>query len=181
MLPSTHTITTHEFARCHRYVIHLQHRSNRHGFNHANARPRNQRQRRFDDVNGHCGEIAFCRCLGIDWTPDINAFHDIPDILNIFEIRTTHYPHGRLIIRDDENQSRCFVLITGNAWQIPRTMTLRGYIWGHKAAQPEFLDNPHNHRPSWFVPQTALSPLTPALCRYACLMDRPKMCEVNNG
>lgn len=160
-----YVITADEFTRCTEYVMRVQTRSNRNGYNHANARQRCPGQRLFDDVNGHCGEIAFCRYLGIDWTPDIDAFHARPDVLGVFEVRTTHYAHGRLIIRSDEDAAgRCFVLVTGNAWEPPCTMTLRGYLWGQEAAR--FDPRAAQRRPqhdggvALFIPQSMLRPFT---------------------
>jgi hypothetical protein len=156
----TVTVTETDVEHCRAYVERVQARSNARGYDHANARPRSAQQRVFDDVNGHCAEIAFCRWLGVEWAPDINAFHAIPDALGVFEIRATTYSTGRLIIRDDEDAAdRCYVLVTGNAWREPRVMTLRGYLWGREADE-QYLDNPNGHRPSLFIPQSALHPFT---------------------
>ena len=177
-------ITDDEFNACKEYVEVVQWRSNRYGYNHANARGRSPEQRMWDDVNGHCGEIAFCRYLGRCWIPDINAFHAQPDLMGVFEIRTTHWATGRLIIRDDEHDAgnRCFILVTGNAWEPPRVMSIRGYIWGGNAQQPEFLDDPHGHRESWFVPQEALHPLDDEVrARMIAYIERPQRRKECNG
>ena len=152
-------IVDDELSGCIDYVVALQQRSRARGYNHANVRQRSPLQRAIDDINGHCGEIAFCRYLGVDWTPEMDAFHNKADILDLYEIRTTHHDSGSLIIRDDDRADRCFVLVTGNIQEPPRTMKIRGWIWGNEGKKSEYIRNPHGHRPSWFVPQSALQPM----------------------
>jgi hypothetical protein len=155
------TITDEDMTICYSYVSAVQRRSNVNGWNPANARVRSAEQRLLDDVNGHCGEIAFCRWLGLPWAPDINAFHERPDLLNLFEVRTTTWPNGKLIVRSDERPAgRCFVLVTGDAWRAPRAMTLRGYLWGQQLGQLE--EGQFEYRPqndggrAMFIDQGAL-------------------------
>lgn len=145
-----------DYVRGTQYAAALQARSNRNGYNAASIRRRDPAERMRDDANGHCGQLAFCRHLGIEWVPDPNAFGSKP-IAGTFEIRTTVREGGRLIVRD--YPERCHVLITGNACEQPRELTIRGYIWGRDAMCEEFLEAPGGGKPAWFVPQGALSEL----------------------
>ena len=85
----------------------------------------------------------------------MNTFHSIADVGRNVEVRCTDLADGCLIVRANDAPERWYVLVTGK----PPTFTVRGYIRGADARRPEYMRDPHGHRPAWFVPQSHLTPL----------------------
>lgn len=126
--------------------------------NHSNVRQRSHLTRIANEINGVCGEMAVCKALGKFWTPSVNTFHREPDIAPDIEVRTTDNVNGSLIVRDDDADDRWYFLVVGE----PPTLNVVGYIRGAAAKDQRWLRNPHEHRPSYFVPQSALIPIRKA-------------------
>lgn len=124
--------------------------------NHSSTYQRDLVKRLDEEVVGACGEIAVGKASGRWFVPSVNTFHRTPDCLGDVEVRSTAVPHGCLIVRDNDSDNRRYVLAIVNAPNV----TLVGWITGGEAKQPEFLRDPHGHRPSWFVPQDRLHPIT---------------------
>ena len=123
------------------------------GLNYAKHTGQRDLQTRLkDEIVGAAGELAVARFLGIDQELGINTFHTVPDVGGNIEVRTTTREDGRLVVRNNDSPSRLYVLVTGT----PPEMVIRGAIMGADARRPEWLWNPHNNVPSWFVPQSAL-------------------------
>lgn len=122
------------------------------GHNHASTYQRTFLKRLEEETIGACGEIAFCKGLGKFWSPTVNTFHAIADVGKNIEVRATARDDGSLIVRDNDDPDRWYVLVTGE----PPVMTIRGRIRGRDAKRDEYLRNPHGHRQAWFVPQSAL-------------------------
>ena len=127
--------------------------SNDQHMNHASTYERDHLTRMQQEITGACGEMAVCKALGRFWTPSVNTFHNVPDIPPNIEVRTCQDNAGSLIVRDNDADDRWYVLVTGK----PPTMTVVGFIRGSDAKRDQWLRNPGGHRPSWFVPQSALS------------------------
>jgi hypothetical protein len=149
------TITDEELAQVEAFADAVMERSYRRGYRPDNARKRTIEQERIDKINGFAAELLFCRWKGCPWTPCIDAFHSRPDVLDLYEIRTTHHDHGGLIVGDDEPcRGRVYVLVTGTVTAQSRDMTLRGWLWGQ-----ETIGGPRNKfgwRPSVLMPQISL-------------------------
>jgi hypothetical protein len=107
------------------------------------------------DVQGACGEIAVAKAIGKYWAPSVNTFHTEPDIAPDIEVRHTDRVDGSLIVRPNDDPDRWYFLVTGTAPEFQ----IVGYIKGSAARQPAWESDPGVHRPAWFVPQTALTPL----------------------
>lgn len=105
------------------------------------------------DIRGTCGELAVAKLLNKFWAPSVNTFHNVPDLMPNIEVRTSENPNASLIVRDNDADDRYFVLVTG----APPAMNVRGYIRGSDAKKPEWIKDPGGIRPSWFVPQSALT------------------------
>jgi hypothetical protein len=128
--------------------------SNAAKWNHASTYQRDLMTRLREEIVGVCGEMAFCKGMRRFWSPSVNTFHAIADVGENIEIRSTDRDDGSLIIRENDDPDRWYVLVTGN----PPEMTIRGCIRGADALQDQWLRNPHGHRLAWFVPQAALRP-----------------------
>lgn len=116
------------------------------------AERRDYNERLLVDIRGTCGELAVAKLFNKYWAPSVNTFHGVPDIEPNIEVRTSENPNACLIVRDNDPDDRWYVLVIG----IPPVMDVRGFIRGSDAKRDEWVRNPGGHRPSWFVPQSAL-------------------------
>lgn len=107
------------------------------------------------DIEGACGELAVAKAFKMYWTPTINTFSAM-DVGN-YQVRKTAYPDGHLIIRPSDDDQHQFVLTTGQAPDI----IVHGWILGRDAKKhDEWVRRDDNRPPAWFVPQSALTPIT---------------------
>lgn len=121
----------------------------------ANVRPRSWVRRMHDEIVGACGEIAFAKHCGRFLVPSVNTFHRVPDCFSDVELRATDIAEGKLIVRDNDDASRRYVLAIVDA----PAVRLAGWMFGHEAQAERFVGNPHGTRPAWFVPQSELRPM----------------------
>ena len=105
---------------------------------------------------GCLAEAAVAQRLGIPYDGSVNRFHDRPDV-GAFEVRATDRRHGCLILRDNDHPDRPYVLAVGDG--VRPVIELRGWLWGWEGRRSEWLRDPHNRRPCWMVPQSALRPI----------------------
>ncbi|MCU1616568.1 MAG: hypothetical protein JWO98_4108 [Frankiales bacterium] len=124
------------------------------GHNHASTYERTWVKRLEEETIGACGELVLCKALGRFWSPSVNTFHAIADVGQNIEVRATRRDEGSLILRDNDDPERWYVLVTGD----PPTMTVRGCLRGRDGRRDEWLRDPHGYRRAWFVPQDALRP-----------------------
>lgn len=120
--------------------------------NHATTYQRTWRERLDEEIIGACGERVFCKAFGQHWDSSVDTYHNIPDAPGGVEIRSTWRQDGSLIVRDNDADDRWYYLVTGD----PPAMVVQGGIRGRDAKQEQWLRDPHGHRKSWFVPQSAL-------------------------
>lgn len=125
------------------------------GHNHASTYERTFVKRLQEETLGACGELAVCKALNRYWDPRLNTFHNVADIGDDIEVRSTDRDGGCLIVRENDPPERWYVLVTGE----PPSLTVRGYIKGSKARRDEWVRDPHDHRAAWFVPQSELTPM----------------------
>jgi hypothetical protein len=109
-------------------------------------------ERLVTDIQGVVGEVTVCKGRNRYFSPTVNTFHGVPDVDGNIEVRCTNLDNGSLIIRANDDPNRWYVLVTGE----PPNMCIRGYIRGVDARRDEWLRNPNDHQPAWFVPQSAL-------------------------
>lgn len=149
------TLTTHEvllshFAACQRITAGEAQR-----LNHASTYCRGIRTRIDEESVGAIGERAFAKWKGL-YSEAINTFHDVPDCGSVYEIRSTALRHGKLIVRDNDDDLRVFVLALVG---LDGRVILRGWMHGWEAKRAEWGFDPHGHRPAWGVPQESLHPM----------------------
>jgi len=103
---------------------------------------------------GSCGEYAFCLIHGMPWPASVNSFDGAPDAPPDWEIRTTEYSEGKLILRKRDNPTRRFALMTCD---FPRGIfTYRGWMHGVDMKQkPWFVPGSKEQKkePCYMVPQ----------------------------
>lgn len=130
------------------------------GLNHATTYHRSLLVRMSQEIVGTCGEMAFAKARGMFWSPSVNTFHKSPDITGRgkdIEIRSTERDNGCLFVRANDDPKRWYILVTGE----PPVMKVRGYILGERAMVEEFYWEPEGQRPTWKVPQAALTGFEP--------------------
>lgn len=105
-------------------------------------------------VEGAAGELAVARYMDMFWSGSFGEFGagDVGEI----EVRTTPRLDGSLILHITSPDLRPFVLVTGSA----PYLQLRGWIYGEHGKLQKFWRDPGTGRPAFFVPQSALSPMT---------------------
>lgn len=145
-------LTLDEFTKATQVVVRRMIESEKQGLNHASTYQRNFVERLTEETIGACGELAVCKAFGWEWSESVNTFHEIPDVADNVEVRSTGHLDGSLIVRDNDDETRWYVLVVGK----PPNMTVVGRIKGYEARQNQFVRNPHGHRRAWFVPQNAL-------------------------
>lgn len=128
-------------------------------FNAAISYDRGWIERLRDDVTGACGELAFCRAIGVEWDGSVDKFHYKPDVGTICEVRATLLPDGCLVYREREPPDRWYYLVTGD----PPKVTVQGSILGRDAIR---VGRKKVYRrkgsrlgePAWYVAQSDLRP-----------------------
>ena len=112
-------------------------------------------KRFYDEVIGVCGEIAVAKLGKFYFVPGLNEFHVVPDVFRDVEVRSTDRDDGCLVIRDNDVLERRFILAIVNGSDV----VLAGWIYGTEGAKSEYLRNPNNHVPAWFIPSHKLRPM----------------------
>jgi hypothetical protein len=102
------------------------------------------------EVSGCLGEIAIARWL--DKFP-FSLFEDrkLGDV-GAFEVRTTAYETGRLLITKDDDPMAKFLLVTLPKWDCAHSV---GWLHGYEAQQDQYWDS-HMRIPTYAVPQSEL-------------------------
>jgi hypothetical protein len=109
----------------------------------------------YDEVIGVCGEIAVAKLGKFYFVPGLNEFDSVPDVFRDVEVRSTDRDDGCLVIRDNDVLERRFILAIVNDSDV----VLAGWIYGTEGAKSEYLGNPNNNTPAWFVPINKLRPM----------------------
>jgi hypothetical protein len=122
------------------------------GLNHSTTYNRTLEERLTEETVGILGELAVFNFLGKGKLM-INTFHNIADAGKDVECRATYKENGSLIVRDNDDDNRRYILATVNRNEV----TLKGWLYGKEAKKPMFERNPNNYRPAWFVPQEYLN------------------------
>ncbi len=139
-----------------------------HGLRHANVRRRTLPTRLHNDILGCCSELAVARWLDLPWPKPLGIFTAEADVGEDVDVRATERDDGHFILRQQDHAYRTFVLVTGT----PPIMLLQGYIRGTDAMTPEWWRDPHGYGGAWFLPQSALNPITADGVVPACLRQR---------
>lgn len=109
------------------------------------------------DVSGARGEIAFSVAMFLDCPMSVNAAKIEPDVYPDWQIRTTKYNSGRLILRDNDIEHHKYALVIDNA---PAFFVV-GWILGSVGkAMTQFEDNPNDKKAVIMIPQSSLMPFT---------------------
>ena len=150
---ATVTLNPWEFKACVDVANQRMTLSSEKGHNHASTYERTHLQRIEQEITGACGEMAVCKALGKFWTPSVNTFHTVADVVPAIEVRATRREDGCLIVRENDPSDRYYFLVVGE----PPVVQVVGYMLGAQAKHPTFMRDPNGHRASYFVPQNLLT------------------------
>jgi hypothetical protein len=108
-----------------------------------------------DENNIHSAgaEMAVAKFLSRYWLAGVNTFKD-PDVAPNIEVRRNTYPEGQslLKVKPTDPDERRYVMVRG---EMP-TYEIVGWLWGHEAKRPEWLQNPHDYGEVYYVPESKL-------------------------
>jgi hypothetical protein len=131
-----------------------------------------------DDLMGALAEAILALYTHQVWHATVGQFQgQMPDVGDDIEVRYTHHPNGRLLLRPGDSLDRRWALVTGPfppEWRaLIRTplrphhrpaeisLTLHGWLPGAEVATPELETAPAPDRPPcWAAPQRILRPLS---------------------
>lgn len=105
-------------------------------------------------ILGAMGELALAKWLGVYWAGTVDVFKRVPDVAGV-EVRTRPRHDYDLIIRDDDDEERVYVLVTGRGPEF----RLRGWVKGLESRDLRWRKDHGGREDAWFVPQDALHPM----------------------
>ena len=112
------------------------------------------------DIVGTCAEILVAKNLGTYFPSSVNTFHSEPDLMwngTPIEVRSTIYPNGKLIVRDNDPENSFYVLVVGD----PPNQRIAGKILGIDAKFPDYwVEGKPGTKGCWMVDQSDLNPLS---------------------
>ena len=111
-------------------------------------------------VLGALGECAFAKATNRYWSGSVNTFKDA-DVGDNIQIRTRSKHSYDLIVRDGDRDDDLYVLVTGG----PAEFTLHGWMRCGDAKRAKYRANYGNYGEAYFVPQSALQPMDPLICK----------------
>lgn len=119
--------------------------SNNHGFNEIGWN---------EDIEGACAEQSVAKALGLYWDGGIDTFK--AGDVGPYQVRWTKSHSNSLIIRKPDNDQAVYILVTG----LCPSYILQGWLRGHEAQRDEWLRDPNKRVANWFVPISALHPMS---------------------
>jgi hypothetical protein len=106
------------------------------------------------DIQNRAARVAFDRAYNLEPDLKINDFH--PGEEQGIYVRSTRYPHGKLIIRKDDRDEDVYVLAVGQ----DREWALIGFLTGAEAKQRGIRYTENGRPDCWMVAQSKLRPLS---------------------
>lgn len=102
------------------------------------------------DINSAMCELAFAKAFGVYWSgAGLKGQRDVGN----FEVRSTKYKTGKLILHPKDDDEAPFALVVENFPQF----TIVGWTYGHLGKNQAFWQDPtKKNRPAYFVPQESL-------------------------
>ena len=107
-----------------------------------------------NNIEGALGEMFVAKGFGLYWSGSLGNF-DAADVGDI-EVRTAAKHNYRLILHPTDNDSARWILVTGRA----PDFRVQGWILGEDAKIKKYWEDPKGGRPAYFVPQSALLPMS---------------------
>lgn len=106
------------------------------------------------DIEGCAAEAAVAKFLGVPFDPIVGALDTkIGDVAS-FQVRSTKYTTGCLLVHDGDPDDHVYILVTGEQGKY----NLRGWRYARDCKQPQ-LWKVYKGRGSYWVPQEMLLPM----------------------
>lgn len=105
-------------------------------------------------ITGSVGEFVVSLALELNW-PGTGQLKGA-DVGRDLQVRSTHWPEGRLRVHDYDADDAIFILVTGRRLHY----MVRGWLYGHEAKNPDWSTAPDGKREAFFVPQQNLHPMS---------------------
>jgi hypothetical protein len=97
------------------------------------------------DVGGILAELVIGRRFDRRFLPAVNTFHKQADVGEDIEVRSTPHLNGSLILRDNDDPGRRYVLVICDPMQ---GFAVRGWCYGYEAMTDEWAKTDEG-RPHW--------------------------------
>jgi hypothetical protein len=99
------------------------------------------------DVGGILAELVVGRKFSRTFLPAINTFHNQADVGEDIEVRSTPHLNGSLILRDNDDPGRRYVLVVVDPM---RGFAVRGWIYGYEATKDEWHKKGEGRAAWWY-------------------------------
>jgi len=107
-------------------------------------------------IQGACGECVVAKHCKMFWNGSVNTFK-LPDLGCKIQVRTRRKHSYDLLVRPREPDNDIYILVTGVIGSYTKSLTIRGWCWGHEAkANPNWLHDYGNRPAAYFVPADTL-------------------------
>jgi hypothetical protein len=120
------------------------------------------------DITGILGEMVVGRRFDKTYLPAVNTFHGKADVGEDIEVRATEHLNGSLIVRDNDDPARRYVLVICDPMQ---GFEVKGWCYGYEAMTDEWHMKGEG-RPHWRYK----GPLRPW---ETLTLERPKDAPIN--
>ena len=90
------------------------------------------------DVGGILAELVVGRKFDRSFLPTVNTFHKQADVGEDIEVRSTPHLNGSLILRDNDDPARRYVLVICDPMQ---GFEVKGWAWGAQVALKQYYDD----------------------------------------
>lgn len=104
-----------------------------------------------EHIEGACGECAAAKALGVYWQPTINTFSRGSDVAG-YQVRTRSRSDYDLLIRDNDDPAKIFILVLGRC----PTYEVVGWLRALDARRQEWRQDYGERGAAWFVPRSHL-------------------------
>ena len=109
-------------------------------------------QRLYNNIIGAMAEMAVAKAYGKWFIPRLNTFHNESDVFEDIEVRGTPRSDGSLIIRDNDMDTRRFILVVVTDMECE----LVGWCYGYEKTKLGTVRDPNSKAPAYFIPQSNL-------------------------
>jgi hypothetical protein len=99
------------------------------------------------DVGGILAEMVVGRKFSRTFLPAINTFHAQADVGEDIEVRSTPHHNGALIVRDNDDPARRYVLVVVDPM---RGFAVRGWCYGYEARKDEWHKKGQGREAWWY-------------------------------
>jgi len=110
------------------------------------------------NIEGACGETAYCKAINVYWPGHVNVFTQKADVGKDWEVRTRSSHDYDLLVRPRDSDNKRYILVTGSAYPKP-IYRVWGWLWGHEAKQEKYKEDYGGRGAAYFVPSGELTPI----------------------